>query len=348
MKSKKILIIIVIIILIALIFIQVNLGRKKTSTKSVSNTQINNANVDNSNLISNTTNTNKEINTFVNTEAKRVFVMCEDDLFKTYNQNIDNSEFEEYIYKLAFETIPQIKQNSTEDISQNISYYNNNKEYYSSNGITSEEDYILIANDIYFIGKNNDAAFLEANLDYNNIVTENDYTSFPLELYYSNEQCIKLKCYLANSSELEPQIKFSSNSAIQQLYDVVGENSFDRIEATKTINKFLNNAKTLEENIVRKTYNQISEYYSQNTSYINSLGIYSSDDLININKNLNKINWNNSVSFSLYSIDTDTSLTQDDYYVNATLLVPYDTNNNLEITISVAKASNIQPQIKIS
>lgn len=346
MKWKKILVFVIITILIILIFIQNNLKKNNKGNSNIINYAESNKNIidNNNNDVGNSNN----INIYVNKDEKKMFVTGQEAIYKQYELSVSNEEFSKKVYELAMETLPQIQQNVSENMDENLNYYYNNKDDYYSKGILNKEDFILIANDVYNLGKNNDVAFYSASLDLDNVTTENGYVEFVLNFKYSNNQVIMFKCYLANSSELEPQIKFSSNSAIQQLYDVVGENSFGRIEAIKTINNFLSNAKTLEDNTVRKTYNQISEYYSQNTSYINSLGIYSSDDLININKNLNKINWNNSVSFSLYSIDTDTSLTQDDYYVNAKLLVPYDTNNNLEITISVAKASNIKPQIKIS
>ena len=160
----------------------------------------------------------------------------------------------------------------------------------------------------------------------------NNYYKFTLYTYTN------FTINLDNSSLVPDEQKFST-----VLANYSGDIS--STEITDFMNNFINstvsyintNTKGLSDNKVRK-------YYQEHQDYINNMGIYSSEDFVNLSNQIVGMRWSKGATFMNTYVN---SKTEENGYIKFDLKVAYTVNGEIDLNLCVAKSSNQSPRIKI-
>lgn len=90
--------------------------------------------------------------------------------------------------------------------------------------------------------------------------------------------------------------------------------------------------------------NKIREYYDENTSEVNSMGIYNAEDFVNLSNQIVGMRWSKGITYTGATID---GKTEENGYVKYNLKLSYTLDEEIDLYLCVAKSSNTTPQVKI-
>ena len=133
-----------------------------------------------------------------------------DVLSRTYKGELKLVTLEKELYKFVNENIKKIY-NETTGKSQNqvLQIYDLKKEYINQMNIYSAEDLKAISAETLKIGGIENINYTYSKIDMESYKEREDgYVTFNIAFIYSNSSEIKIKVYLANSSDTVPNIKF--------------------------------------------------------------------------------------------------------------------------------------------
>ena len=209
---KKFLIGIIIVLTILLIgqliyfnFRNNNLGNTLQNNQTNTNISYNNVNtnrlttniVNNSNVVENS-----------NTEPNVIIPTGMNTIVDNYNGDIRLSEVEEAFYTFIHSNVNEIYQLvQKKSINKILEQYDLNTSRINSMHIYSANDFLAISSQVLQVGNTYSNSSVDIN-SYNE--NEDGYTTFYATFNYSNLTQIRIKVYVANSSQTTPNIRFGS------------------------------------------------------------------------------------------------------------------------------------------
>lgn len=118
-------------------------------------------------------------------------------------------------------------------------------------------------------------------------------------------------------------------------------------EMQKKLYKFVNSySKTIHNATTGKSISHILQYYDLHTQEINEMGIYSSEDYLNIARQINLLNQSDKYKSS--KIDMDSYEETLDGYIKVQVILIYESNNTIKLTVYLANDVTTLPNIKFS
>ena len=134
-----------------------------------------------------------------------------DELFKSYTGQVTKQEVLNKINEFIA-NIEDLRLNSTlKTENEKRQYFDLNKSTLENIGITSQDDYISITNQINVMKwKESDLQYEKYEVNSESAVNEEDYVSFELVIYYNYNCSLDLKVSLSNQKSITPNIKISS------------------------------------------------------------------------------------------------------------------------------------------
>ena len=282
-----------------------------------------------------------------------------DELYKYYSEiNISKKDLEKNVYSFITQDLSDIRKETRDNsASQNSQYYVENKNKIDNIGIRTENDFILIAEEL----KNSTNAD-DIEINGIKIEVEDKYLEkieeyrFDLVINYTNSASSNIRCIipinnigaekLDNVDNICEKIYYESNSDIARLFDTYN-GPVNITEFIETLNKFKESIPTIYEETKRKSINDISRLYDANKESYKSIGIVSFEDFQEIvNKLHNEITWNSSEK-PLYIIDTNESKEKEGY-TEYKLKFLYNYVEELDLMLYLNNIVNELPRIKIS
>lgn len=118
-------------------------------------------------------------------------------------------------------------------------------------------------------------------------------------------------------------------------------------EMQKELYKFVNSySKTIHNATTGKSISYILQYYDLHTQEINKMGIYSSEDYLNIARQINLLNQSDKYKSS--KIEMDSYEETLDGYTKVQVILIYESNNTIELSVYLANDVTTLPNIKFS
>lgn len=135
-----------------------------------------------------------------------------DEIFKLYQGEVEEELFLDKLSGLTNKAFPFIvNHNAGYSVNGLLQVYDLNKNELNGYGIYTDTDYLNLADQILVVGYKENSSIKNYVYDIENIIFENDYISFDLDIQYSNDITIKLKVYIANKKNPTPNVKIISN-----------------------------------------------------------------------------------------------------------------------------------------
>ena len=249
---------------------------------------------------------------------------------KTINKNennlftietISDREVGEYYLKLfekvynndidyAIELINQDQTNSIDTTSKLKGYMDNITISYENINVTAKES------DRYVIFE-----VIDGNNNYFKFTVYPNYTEFYVKLMKDNTKGEYSNIYKDYNGSV-------SNEDISVFMDDFINNSVAQIKNTTS----------------GLSYNQIRKYYSDNTTFVNSMGIYSAENFLNLSNQIVGMRWSKGIQYINYVINDKN---ESDEYLIYDITLEYTQEANIKIFLCIAKDSNTNPKIKI-
>lgn len=134
----------------------------------------------------------------------------------------------------------------------------------------------------------------------------------------------------------------------EQKYSTIVANYSGQVAGSE-ITSFMNNfIKTTVDSIKSQTsglsYNKIREYYDKNKIQINTMGIYSADDYLNLSNQIVGMRWSKGITFMKAYI---TSKAEEGDYTKLGVKLSYTQDAEINLYLCIAKKSDTTPKIKI-
>ena len=282
-----------------------------------------------------------------------------DELYKYYSEiNISKKELEKNVYKFITQDLSDIRRDTIGNTaSQNMQYYVENKNKIDNIGIRTENDFILIAEELKNCTNSNDIEINEIKLEVEEEYLDKieDYR-FNIIIKYTNSASSNIRCVipinnignekLDDANNTFEKIYYESNSEIAKIFSTYN-GPVNITEFLEVLNTFKNNIATLSENTKWKSINEISRIYDDNKEFYRSIGIVNSDDFNEIVYTINnEISWKNDDE-PIYTIDINESKEQE-MYTGHKLTFIYNYVEEINFMIYFNDILNELPRIKIS
>lgn len=117
------------------------------------------------------------------------------------------------------------------------------------------------------------------------------------------------------------------------------------MDLEKALYKFVNvDSKTIHDATTGKSINYISQYYDLHSKEVNNMGIYSAKDYQNIARQINLLNKSDKYKSSQITSYEQTT----DGYTKSNIILIYENNKSIKLTIYLANSVMTLPNIKIS
>lgn len=339
--NKKIakVVIIILSILLMLQLIYYNLIREKNNSKISSASNFNNSieiqpSTESTNSINNDSMQYKEL------FYPRLISELYDD---NYKGSITKDEIAESIYKLTTGGIAKIYENiKNANVDHIEEYYYENISTISLLGIESEEDFLLICDEIKNVYRTS-TIYSYSVIDIDTAKSEGGYYIFNLDLVYTNDLSIHLKCKLPEDNTAD-EIKYSSNSDINKIFERY-KGVVTKDELINTMYEFMEQTSEIYKNTRLKSLNDEAKYFANNEDKLKASGIYTAKDFQNIAFQINQISWNNGTQLSYYRLS---NYKETEEYATVDLTITYDLSYDIKITINLSQKEDISPSVKFS
>ena len=266
-----------------------------------------------------------------------------DEALSDYNGTQSKEVIRDNINQLIISTIPEIKKvTNDKTIMEDIDYYNNNKSLIQKNGITTQEDFISISQEIKNYSNNEALIFKDAKLNKDEELEPNKYKMY-LDLEYDRNTTLHFVCLLSQDTN---EITYTSNSDVEKLFSKYSGN-VTQIEFYNVINNLKDNARWIHDNTKLTSINSQRQFFEENKDKLNEMGIHNVDDFINISMQVsNNVEWSNNSDISCYNIDLESFEKVKDYdCVKVSFVYGYMEELILEVYLS--SNESIQPTIII-
>lgn len=331
--KKRIMYIILVILIILFVAEIILLNKAKSKPNNIEEKK-------GSNTIENT-DLNKTVEDNNNTS---LYITNEYMAFANYKGTIQIKDFEKSIYKFVIEDVPKIL-NETKDLdNEKIS------KYYDDNVEKIRNDYNINKKiDYYFIAKNVKEIFFEENQKVNELKVDKDSIKnsenniiFDLDVLYTGNYTLKLQITLIGTSGMQ----IGSGTEIKKKLEELEYSNIDYVKMDTDIANMVNYLPKIYLDLNLKGRSYQKQYYDLHKNKMNSVGIYSQDDLVNINAQISQILKINEQKFVGYDIDETTTEKVDENYDSINLIITYNTSDNLNLKIYLSKNSSVVPRYK--
>ncbi len=116
-------------------------------------------------------------------------------------------------------------------------------------------------------------------------------------------------------------------------------------EISNFLDYFVNTTvKQINDSTSGKSYNKIRQYYDNNKTTINNMGIYSADDYLNLSNQIVGMRWSKGIQFIQANINNKT---EENGYIKYDLTMEYTLDEEINLYLCIAKDSTTTPSIKI-
>lgn len=282
-----------------------------------------------------------------------------DDFYNKYPEIAISKEYlEEKIYTLITKDFGYIVSNTRNNTpNDSLEFYKKNMNEINSMGFYNSNDFILIAEDLNNSSRieNNSVKKIEINVNNDFLNNTSNYV-FDLDITYSNNAVVQLRGsipikYGAKNSNADNEeykrIQYSSNSQLSKLIAMY-KNDLQIQNVVNYIRNITNNIEQIHNNTLRKSLNQQKQYYKDNESFFNSLGIINEEDFIKVAVEINNSNdWQADNELEYYKLDYSTSQNNEDY-IKFNIIYNYFYGEEINLAINIAKRENIVPYIRIT
>ena len=270
-------------------------------------------------------------------------------LSNNYNGKITQNEIKDMIHTFIYNDINTLySQTKDNTLSQNEQYYEDHKSEISQMGIYSQDEFLMIAEDIKNKRRTQDIELKRIEIEVNNQQKQNnnDYYRFNLNLKYSTGEEISFKVDLANDISNKTKIKYYSNSEIAKLFENY-KVSANKKELISIINNIIENVENINKDTKMKSLEKQSQIFHEKKALYEKMGIYNLEDYYKVVQQIKStVDWSIKNELKYYKLDLD-SITEDANYLNIILMIDYDYTQDLKLQVHLTK-NNTSPSIKIT
>ena len=268
-----------------------------------------------------------------------------DEALKKYTGPVDYGMIGRYMYRFITNDLKTIYKDTMHmSLGEIKKRYQDDPVTPETMNIYTQEDYVGIAKALQRAG-NDDGTYVyklaEVNLD----TCENleDRYTFIINVKYENNKSISFRMNLSNKENKIEFRKYSEFDSVFELYngEVKEEDFLDQL--SKLTNKAF---QFMNKNNAGYSINGLLQTYDLNKNELNSYGIYTDIDYLNLAEQILVLKYNPSLSIKKYLIDTDNIIKNDDYFVFDINIV-YSNDITIKLKAYIAQKIYPTPNIKI-
>lgn len=268
-----------------------------------------------------------------------------DEALKKYTGPVDYGMIGRYVYRFITNDLKSIYKDTIHMTTDEIQKkYKDDPVTPETMNIYTQDDYVGIAKALQRAG-NDDGTYVyksaEVNLDTCENL-ENCYT-FVVNVKYENNKSISFRMNLSNKENKIEFKKYSEFDNVFELYngEVKEEDFLDQL--SKLTNKAFS---FMNKNNAGYSINGLLQTYDLNKNEINSYGIYTDIDYLDLAEQILVLKYNDSLSIKKYIIDTEKIINNNDYFI-FDIDIEYSNNVTIKLKAYIAPKIYPTPNIKI-